>query len=125
MKLKFRPYSRITFIFSWLKYEEILKTLESQVGWLLQKMALKDVSSSSDAMFNESVDLSLETVIWSACRKNIHVHKNQNLLWMLSQETSIEAEKQLSYYGSTLIKQITFSVLSNMNWIVYSVLHTS
>ena len=41
MKLKVRPYSRITFIFSWLKYEEILKTLESQVGWLLQKMALK------------------------------------------------------------------------------------
>ena len=25
-------YSRITFIFSWLKCEEILKTLESQVG---------------------------------------------------------------------------------------------
>ena len=41
MKLKFRKYSRITFIFSWLKYEEILKTHESQVGWLLQKMALK------------------------------------------------------------------------------------
>ena len=40
MKPKFRPYSRITFIFSWLKYEEILKTLETQVGWLLQKMAL-------------------------------------------------------------------------------------
>ena len=41
MKLKFWPYARITFIFSWLKYEEILKTLESQVGWLLPKMALK------------------------------------------------------------------------------------
>ena len=38
MKLKFRPYSRITFIFCWLKYEEILETL----GWLLQKMALKN-----------------------------------------------------------------------------------
>ena len=32
MKLKFRPYPRVTFIFSWLKYQEILKTLESQVG---------------------------------------------------------------------------------------------
>ena len=42
MKLKFLPYSRITFIFSWLKYEEILKTLESQVRWLLQKMAPKE-----------------------------------------------------------------------------------
>ena len=41
MKPKFRPYSRITFVFSWLKYEEILKTLESQFGWLLQKMLLK------------------------------------------------------------------------------------
>ena len=43
----------------------------------------KDISSSSNAMFNESVDfgyLSLETVIWSACRKNIHEHENQNLL---------------------------------------------
>ena len=40
MKLKFQPCSRITFIFSWLKYEEIMKTLESQVGWLLQKVAL-------------------------------------------------------------------------------------
>ena len=66
----------------------------------------KDISSSSNAMFNESVDfgyLSLETVTWSACRKNIHVHENQNLLWMLSQETSIEAEKQPSYCGSTYI----------------------
>ena len=38
MKLKFRPYAWITFIFSWLKYDEILKTLESQVGWALQKI---------------------------------------------------------------------------------------
>ena len=56
-------------------------------------------------MFNESVEfgyLSLETVIWSACRKNIYVHENQNLLRMLSQDTSIEAEKQLSYCGSTI-----------------------
>ena len=32
IEIEFWPYSRITFIFSWLKYEEILKTLESQVG---------------------------------------------------------------------------------------------
>ena len=39
MKIKFLPGSGITF--SWLKYEEIMKTFESQVGWLLQKMALE------------------------------------------------------------------------------------
>ena len=48
MKLKFRPYSRITFIFSWLKHEEILKTLESQVGWLLQKMALNSYENEAN-----------------------------------------------------------------------------
>ena len=45
MKLKFLPCSRITFIFSWLKYEGITKTLEWQVGWLSQKMALKSNGS--------------------------------------------------------------------------------
>ena len=55
MKLKFRPYSRITFIFSWLKYEEILKTLESQVGWLSQKMALNSYDVSSQKSMEKKI----------------------------------------------------------------------
>ena len=57
MKLKFRSYSRITFIFSWLNYEEILKTLESQVGWLLQKMALKAKSCRTHIVYGMGQEL--------------------------------------------------------------------
>ena len=47
MKPKFRPCSRITFTFGWLKYEEIMKTRDLQVGWLLQNMALNYLAVST------------------------------------------------------------------------------